>query len=284
MATVIIIGSGFDLDLGLQNSFQEYNNYRLNLTYGDKKWSNLEEAYRNEVIKWYKSGKDEQEAIRINIFWQAHTLHLSYFLTEKSDSFCLNKNSCAYRLLQALTNRSRTYTFNYTNPYDYVDVIPVYEFTHLHGEYFRDTFANNKAVMSQNMNLIIGIDKNCIPEDGINHAYIRPMVKEYHISYKETDIISSLDSAEVVIFFGFSMGIVDYVYFDKFFSSVIDGDNNCKMVYYVTWDNNSYRGFIQNISRFGVDLDKLNRQVSIVPIYTNQGPDNKKFVDMLEFV
>lgn len=42
MSTIVILGSGFDIDLGLKNSFVEYSNYYLNPMCGIEEWGDFE--------------------------------------------------------------------------------------------------------------------------------------------------------------------------------------------------------------------------------------------------
>ena len=59
MRTVIILGSGFDIDLGLGNSCAIFSNNHYCPTVGNKTWSAFEYRIREEVISWYANGKNE---------------------------------------------------------------------------------------------------------------------------------------------------------------------------------------------------------------------------------
>lgn len=297
MNTVVIIGSGFDIDLGLENSCSDFSKNRLCPTIGHEKWSDFENTLREEIIDWYEIGKDEQISKKLNLLWQTYVKNISWFFTEKSDNFSKNKkcqkgrkckktkNTCAYKFLKKLKKGSgcKIYTFNYTNPYEYVDILQTKVFTHLHGKHHIDTFDKDLLVMSQGHNIIFGIDE-CIPKDGINHPNIYPLVKKHHPTYKQTNLIADLSKAEKVIFYGFSMGKIDYCYFLEFFNSISDACSRCKDIYYVTYNKKGFDAFLQNLENNNLNTENILRKINIKPIYTRKGFKNRDFRMMLRFL
>lgn len=293
MKTIVILGSGFDIDLGLKNSCADYAKSRLCPVVGNKYWSAFENTLRKEVIQWYYNGKEEHKAKELNQLWQVYFTNVSWFFTEKSDEFLATKykkgrkvrkvqTSCAYRFLKRikLNCKSKVYTFNYTNPYEYIDIPQIKEFIHLHGKHYRDTYDKPLMVMSQGHNIIFGIDE-CIPEDGINNPYIHPLVKKYHSQYKEIDIVTDLSNAENVIFYGFSMGMIDYGYFAEFFNAISNGTTSCKKIYFVTYNKKGFIDFFGNLRANNLNVDNIIQHISIIPIYTRNGFKNRDFRMML---
>lgn len=293
MSTLVILGSGFDIDLGLKNSCADYAKSHRCPVVGNESWRAFENTLRDEVIKWYDNGKSEQKAEKLNLLWQVYVKNISAFFTEKSDAFSIEKNkkgrrvkkvqtSCAYRFLKRIKAncKSKVYTFNYTNPYEYVDIPQVKNFIHLHGKHYKDTYDKPLMVMLQGHNIIFGIDE-CIPEDGINNPYIHPLVKRYHPQYKETDVVSALSNVKNVIFYGFSMGIIDYGYFAEFFNAISNGTTSCKNIYYVTYNKKGLKDFLGNLRENNLNVDNLIQQISIIPIYTRKGFKNRDFRMML---
>lgn len=92
MSALVILGSGFDIDLGLKNSCADYARSHLCPVVGNEYWSAFENKLRDEVIQWYNQGKDEQRAEKLNRLWQVYVKNISWFFTDKSDDF-LNKKS-----------------------------------------------------------------------------------------------------------------------------------------------------------------------------------------------
>ena len=148
MSALVILGSGFDIDLGLKNSCADYaKDYRCPVV-GNETWSAFENTLREEVKQWYNQGKDEQKAEELNRLWQVYVKNISWFFTDKSDDFFEKKNkkgrkirkvqtSCAYWFLKQIKAncKSKIYTFNYTNPFEYVDLPQLKDFIHLHGKH-----------------------------------------------------------------------------------------------------------------------------------------------------
>lgn len=279
MHTLIILGSGFDLDLGLENSCRDFSKSHYCPTTGNEKWSDFEGTLRDEVIKWYAAGKQELAAKTLNELWQVYVKNISWFFTDKSDKFKCNKNTCAYKFLKRLrpTAKTKVYTFNYTNPYEYIDFPQLKEFTHVHGRHYRDTFNKAPMVISQGHEIILGIDE-CIPQDGLSNPNIHALVKKNHPIYKDTDIISDLSKAKNVIIYGFAMGTIDYDYFEEFFKSIKNGESPCENLYYVTYNKASFEDFLIILKEKGFKTSCIK----LTPIYTKYGPKNRKFRKMLK--
>ncbi len=290
MKTIVVLGSGFDKDLGLNNSCSDFiNSHYCPIPFIKKdeqeiaKWSNFEKALRDDVIEWYHSGQQEQIAEKINLLWQVYTKNLTWFFTKKSDDFVVNQESCACVLLKHITIDTQIYTFNYTNPSEYIKIEKTNKIVFLHGRYYRDTYDKNLMVASQGQNIIIGIDQ-CIPEDGLNNQYIYPLVKKHHPIYFEVRLDSKLSQAENVVLYGFSMGIVDFCYFEQFFKAILNGSSICKTIYYVTRNEKDFECFLKNLGDFGIDNMVLESKVSLIPIYTTNGTKNEDFCRMLSIL
>lgn len=282
MSALVILGSGFDIDLGLENSCEDFSKSRLCPVAGNELWSSFENTLRSEIISWYKNGMDRQKAEDLNRLWQLYVRNISFFFTEQSDKYKIDKNTCAYRFLKSIKrhSKSKIYSFNYTNPYEYVDIPQVMEITHLHGRHYRDTFNKDLMVMSQKLNIILGVDA-CIPEDGLNNPLIHPLVKKRHPKYKETDIVVELAKAENVIFYGFSMGRIDYSYFRDFFNTISNGSSRCRKLYYVTDNAEGFKYFLNTLKENNLNIDNIIKQIEVISIYTQKGFKNRDFRMML---
>lgn len=280
---LIILGSGFDIDLGLKNSFADYNKYHLCVTFNCNEWNDFENELRKKVIEWYNNGMNEDEAKELNQLWRHFVWPLSFFFTHQSDEAkTIREDSHAYTFLSHLTETSTVYSFNYTDPYDYIPSNKKCQFINIHGQYVRDTYNKPYMVCSQSLRMIVGIDE-CIPKEGIQNEYIRPMVKRYHRVYEETNIVNDLRNAEIVIFYGFAMGLVDFHYFKEFFHDIRTKSNRCKVIYYVTLNENSFNNFIERLGQSGENLEDIQRHIPVIPIYT-ENPTNTVFEEMLTLI
>lgn len=280
----VIIGSGFDIDLGLKNSFSDFAKSHRSILCGNDLWSDFEKKLQDKVVEWYNNGMDDNEAIDLNRLWCAQRNNLSYFFTEQSDKFSIDKGRCAYQFLESLTRKSKKYTFNYTIPYDYVQTSVRQSIIHLHGIHYRDTFKKPMMVMSQGNELVLGIDENCIPKEGMQNKYISALCKKNQKGYATTNIVNDLTNSEIVIMFGFSVNVVDFSYFKQLFEEIEKGISVCKRIIYITGTEDHFERFVSNLKNNGVQYDILSHNVCVQPYYTIKGHQTKEFSEILRLL
>lgn len=272
--TIVILGNGFDRDLGINLSFGAYCRCPKCIAYvehdeDDKPWGDFENDIRQKILEW-NDYKDDKVAETINGEWLAFKANLSHFFTWATSEEKLNidASSCAYQMLKNFSEKSEVYTFNYTNPYEYVQLNFTKEFTHIHGRYYRDTFRKNTMTMSQSSNMIVGIDYKRIPQSVHENYWLSPIIKQRNPSFHKTDIKEKLLNAKTVIFFGLSMGITDSDYFDEFFMTITNGISVCKDIFYITKNQGAFETIKENIRKMGYDYSAIEQHVKIIPIYT----------------
>lgn len=276
--TIVIIGNGFDIDLGFSLSFSDYYKYNAslftsqNLNITTETWNNFEQSLLELIMECYNNGKLNEEAIRINALWQLFKDGLSFFFTHAFDkNKKINKKSFAYRFLNILPQNSIIYTFNYTNPYDFIPNAPKNELIHVHGEYIQDTFNKDLLVCSQADKMIVGINKIGLPTAFMENQYIRPLIKRENLAWKPTHIEEDLINAESVFIFGFSFGITDSDYFTRFFNKIKNRTSNCRRLIFITNKEESYNQILSNLeSTYGLTKNIfLQYNIQLKPIYTS---------------
>ena len=166
--TTLILGNGFDSDLGIDISFKTYRSSHHCLAYeldrfNPKRddWNDFETELRNVISEWTPYSKNSlQRAKDINLFWIGFWRYFSPFITEQTKIYPDKhvKENCAYEILKLLDNRISVYTFNYTNPYEFTNIKQVCDFKFIHGRYYYDKYIGYYPIMSQSQNLIIGIN------------------------------------------------------------------------------------------------------------------------------
>lgn len=284
---IIILGNGFDCDLGLDLSFNAYCHYHLcPFCCSDENfWGNFENKIREDILEWDKN-RDEEHAYEINLKWQVFMKYFSSFFTYASDKkgLKIRENSFAYSMLRDFSENSEVYTFNYTNPYEYVEMESGKRFHYVHGRYYSDTYNKKLMVMSQSSSMIVGIDYKRIPQSVHENYWLSLIIKQRNPSFHKTDIEEKLLNAKTVIFFGFSMGITDSDYFDEFFTAITNGTSVCENIYYITINQESFETIKKNINRMGYDYSVIERHVKIIPIYTIQEFDNENFKRVLSLI
>lgn len=284
---IVVLGNGFDRDFGLDLSFKAYCSYHLcpfccsDVEY----WWDFENKIREDILAWNKN-QDIEEAREINLKWQAFMKNFSFFFTSVSDKkgLKIREDSFAYSMLRSFSDNSEVYTFNYTNPYEYVEMGSGKRFHYVHGRCFRDTFNKELMTISQSHNMIVGIDYNRMPQSVRENEWLSPIIKRLNPSYNKTDIEEKLLCAKTVIFFGFSMGITDSDYFDEFFSAIANGTSTCKMIYYITDKRCCFDKFKENICRMGYGYSSIESQVKIILICTMEDIGREDFRTVLSLI
>lgn len=128
METLIILGNGFDLDLGWKTSYKDFFQAKQNKFYQlsglsyiqnmieDECWYNLE-GYLRQCIVQVKPN----DIKNLNTFWLICSNFMLDYFTHNTSKFKTNFQSCAYHFMKSIRN-SVVYTFNYTNPFKEVGI------------------------------------------------------------------------------------------------------------------------------------------------------------------
>lgn len=223
---IIILGNGFDLDLGLKTSYSDFaksefwqdlmannshstNSQRLlgflKEKYDVEKWIDIENAlleYALDKTENHRISNAEEDKEDFKQLCQA----LKQYLIEQQNNYVPSQNSVArglMRSLKSMLNAPKLYTFNYTQ----LDVLAQklnirmgYDAVHIHG-----------SLMDEG-NLILGIDTNKTINDSYSFLY-----KTQNRQYRHTDILKDLRDKDEYIFFGHSLNGMDYSYFKSLF-------------------------------------------------------------------
>ncbi len=291
MDNVIIIGNGLDLDLGWKTSFGDFyrkcykkydrysgNKYIQEMT---KKncWYDIEGYIRHCIIKWYEHGRDITEKDALHAFWHLSQSFLFEYLQEQMKNFSeqINISSCAYSFLMNMHQEMLIYSFNYTNPYKYIDEslqnkYSDIEIKHVHGSLYDELPVNSK--------LLLGADTGISSLSG-NDEYIKVMIKQMNRN-KTFDFTQEMIQANRIVFFGHSLGITDSDYFKPAFNEIIAGNSSVKNITIITYDADAEVNIRNNTQSWEVDLNKVNMFVPVNFIYTQKGANDMDFLKLLE--
>lgn len=293
---VLIIGNGFDLDLGLKSSFSDFmesddwpsGQIDLNLRSADmlysvrfgkrqSNWFDLEDhlfhfanphpAQRSSVIYRLAHNKKQFEILR-----QA----LMEYLTRQESSFEPNNDSVAAYFMKYLMHAffSSVYTFNYTG----IDALYMHTFGH-EAEYPFPFTNRGKNVhihgSLKDKSAILGIADGMDVLDGYSFLY-----KTFSPFYHSCNLWYDLQEASEVVFFGHSLGPQDYHYFQDFFRSCCvaytKNKYEKKRIIFVTKDESCRVQLLEQIRQMNekkTDLFLLLNDVRFV--YTSQ-PEKAK--------
>lgn len=263
MNDVLVIGNGFDLDLGLNTRYSDFYKSScwpfsrrntplaqfLEKKFEINDWLDVEEALaeygkKSFIINSDASKYDEED------FNTLKSTFNKYVLREQ-ESF-VYKESTASRLLAAVLENGYfedIFSFNFTDlkyiAKEKLGIKNKFNYSHIHGRSIDGT-------------AILGVGDYADVRDADDFMY-----KSFAKSYSPPLMIPTLLNANRVIIFGMSLGRVDYQYFDDFFKRVIDGYaddsiGDCKDIIIFTYNEESRRKILRNLqSMTGHKLGRL---------------------------
>jgi hypothetical protein len=209
-----------------------------------------------------------------------------YMFKEKLfEDFPVKKGSCAYTLAIRIRNWGNVFSFNYTNPADFLFGVWPNNIHFLHGSFIPHKHEPTPMYQIANF-LTIGIDSKRINEQLIDREYLSPIIK---LNFVETSLLDELSQAMVkadnIIFFGHSMSITDSDYFDDFFNGMAANSITDKRLFFVTKNQKAMDEIKNNLRTWEVDYDKLFKSKNcIVEVFSDSGPENADFKAMLELL
>ena len=240
---VFIIGNGFDLDLGWRTSYKDFvhSDYSPIHPAGSgacpmeeylarkievERWYDLECILREYAAEGYQSHRKADP--KDEPFFNELRDSLTEYITQEAQKE-VKVDSLAVKVLKVIVANgyfSSIYTFNYTDLYRLAEKVGIhsqFDFMFVHGNVYRNS-------------IILGVDGNSDLREG--YAYLRKGNSEH---YRSNHIRYDLQECDEVVFFGHSLGDMDYPYFRDFFyvQSHCINSKNGKRITIFTKDNHS---------------------------------------------
>lgn len=283
MSNILILGNGFDLDLGLKTRYSDfagsdewrrYSSEESNLFhYLDAKkeierWFDLESElfnYANPKVQRSRTLKEDKL-----YFDQLHEGLKIYLRNQQKKG--INIKSYAAELLKAIVHNDlfhNIYSFNYTDINIFAKQIGIAlnsKCTYIHG-----SLAENSIILGVN-------DKRLVP----NYDFLHKTMSPY---YRSHNLFEDLYAANEVIFFGLSFGEIDFTYFEDFFKSQSSSDNvgnKKKNITIVTYDENSRSDILRKLNNQGINRQRLYAQSNFQMIRTSVEDDKVLFNELLK--
>lgn len=249
--TLIILGNGFDLDLGWKTSYNDFfrakqNSIVLfngmsfieNMVEGEY-WYDLEGYIRHIAIN---EVTNKEELKKLSYFWRLLTTRIEEYLREES-IYITNFDSCAYNFLNQISPNSEIVSFNYTNPFNICKLEPK------RIEYIHNSI---DSVYSNSGDVKLGVDTGVLSEN----RFLNPSDISYILKSRENQIgdtlISKWKNYENIIIYGHSLGITDSDYFKPLFESIISGTIGPQSFYIVTKDIKSLEQIKENMLKYNI--------------------------------
>lgn len=116
-----------------------------------------------------------------------------------------------------------------------------------------------------------------------NATYLYKTMNE---KYRATDLMDALDKSDEVFFYGLSFSKEDYPYFEDFFKKIADGDygSQRKYIRIFTYDDYSRMDVLSNLRGMTDGLTKLYGYADFEVIRTKDGLDEDKVAKVLEYI
>ncbi len=269
MKTVIVIGNGFDLDLGWNTSYKDFFlthygarsvtgnddsmiQYIINHAGNKDTWYDLEKMLSDYCVLKSKEERTEQQLLDDSLDYNELKTKLRKFIAEGT-STPADSNSFAYKILKKCieaVNRNQSspdicpklFSFNYSDLGKVVSQIdPKAKFSYraVHGTLEKD-------------NIIFGFNNR----SDIKKEY-RCYQKSHDDSYESHNILPALMDASNIIFFGMSMGDIDGAYYAEVLrqTSIVGGYRTRmhKSITFLTYDSESRLAIKNNLQDAGID-------------------------------
>ncbi len=288
ISIAIIIGNGFDKDLGLPSSYPEFAN--------SIEWKNLFNSFwgrrcgnwfLNSSLLWHlkKSIKPNWFEIEeeIHNFVQSHPTvtkkqadiiqrefaglkkALSDYLTRICNEYKADKNKLSYQLLCQLPKfpvHIAEISFNYTNPHLFVDSNDTQDFVNI----FHCSCSHVHGSLNDS-DIVLGCDVQ--GEESVNRSL--SFMYKYNMLKRTNFVAFDLLEAKEIIFFGHSVNEMDFCYFKDFFKKVCTSPKPFRNLTFVTWDERSERDIKDNIRSQGISVTELyNNLFSLTFIHSSK--------------
>ncbi len=264
---IIIIGNGFDLNLGLKTSYKDFieSDYFIYLIKHDNSlatylmsktnlnnWVDIEK----EITNYSRQVKDEVLNVKKDFF--ALKRALTSYLKEIQNKE-INQESQAFEMIKnEIETSDMIYNFNYTN-----SVFRVAKILGLDYDLERKHSYVHGSI--DNSDIILGVeDKARIPS---NHIFFK---KAYNINFGKTDIGKSLNRENDLVLFGHSLGITDSSYFLRYIRSLTSNVRISELKFYY-YGEKGYDEMMQAIDRYtSNNLTQFKNNNKFIPIDSSE--------------
>lgn len=289
---VLIIGNGFDLDLGLPSKYsdfiksQEWRDLmkrfpslwnhsenspkslleQLQLASEDSQWFDIEEEIHRFVKTRHYCSLQEVDIIRKH--FKLIKECLSCYLNRVLKDFKADEKKLGYQLLTLLQESPLTIfeiIFNYTYPHDFLKK-PTY-YTRLHVSFVHGELAKG--------NIVLGCDL----QEGEKVNRQLSFMYKYNMLTKANNTAYHLQEAKEIIFYGHSVNEMDFRYFKDFLQTISTTPSPQKHLTFITYDEVSEHNIKDNIQSQGVSVTGLYNNLRTFEFIYTQKYNNRDKVE-----
>lgn len=291
--TLLIIGNGFDLDLGLNTRYSDFWNSKrwqeaqsscpekylvdsLEKFRVSHQWFDLESGLQEGAKRLLNKLGPDFDASNYRQSFDILKNELKAYIEDVQAHFSLKEQSVAINILSAVELNSAfnsIYTFNYTSLIELAHRCDIYDLPpvqHIHGS------------LEASDDIILGIE---LEDPSIIPPQLTFLIKSNSPYYHFNHLLSDLEAADEVIFFGHSINGMDFPYFKEYFRRLAESSapiNDKKRITIITYDAGSAMLIKDNFRMNGIDVRTLYNRVLLDFIYTRDIYEGKQMdVDKL---
>lgn len=296
MKNTLVIGNGFDLDVGMQTTYAKFaasgywpfrhsTKYQgidtlasyLNERYKLSTWFDVEEA----IYEYSKQGMGNTFLngfsfdLNDKLDYGKLKSSLTSYLSNQESTFVPNPNSMGIAVLNALLtskNDARIYSFNYTSLQNIAkryNIVGKLSYEHIHG-----SIEGNDIILGAG-------DKPDIPP---HYFYLTKIAAPNFSSHR---IIPDMFESDEVIIFGMSLGSNDFPYLEPFFQnqlSIAKDSKKRKRITIFTRDENGRIEIKKRLQEMTKNQVTLLYSLNKVDIICTDGTMNDKIEQFLETI
>lgn len=290
---LLVLGNGFDLDLGLKTSYYDFANTSdfwpkcsdsalgrfMNKQKEEqgRNWGGVETALEEYATQPIEVGMFEHDIKAFKVLVESLRLYLHRILRGKprqyppyfNSKITFDTESLAYYLCDYLLRDRKVneiITFNYTDINEYLKQIAEEE--GLPFEEIPRTFLHRE----DDGLMALGISSDAKLWDR-RYDFLK---KSHQIIQKP--ILRKLFDADTIIFYGLSFSRSDHSYLKQFFNVISDFNSGyaCKKIFIVSRDNNSYQNCVRGIEdMLGGDISQLYQLNNVIQVNTDRQKESK---------
>lgn len=280
---VLILGNGFDLDLGMNTRYSDFANsdiwkqsfqddiqlYRpdtligyLNKEKEKNAWFDIEQSILNYVTnKKNEYGIPDNDINDDKKSFRKLCHALSMFLKHEQKYYKQRKNNVAVEVLKAIAANGyfrSIYTFNYTSLRLIASnngiTLGETNIMHVHG-----SLADGDIILG-----VMADNASVVPEE---YSFLYKDNSRY---YRSNNMATDLDEANELVIFGHSINGMDFDYFRDFFLKQAGekGDFKNKRITIFTYDENSDSQIRNSIRKIGINPRQLFNRNELCFIHT----------------
>lgn len=245
---IIIIGNGFDLNLGLKTSYKDFiessyfkalveENNSLAIYLMDKNNLNNWVDIEKEITQYSTYIQNTDSNVKSN--FEALKISLSNYLKEVQEGE-IDQNSHALKMIrEEIWTADKIFNFNYTNSvFRVAKILGIDDIedkhVHVHGSI-------------ENSDIIFGVEGDAKVQS--DHYFFK---KSRNHNFGKSNIAKYLNSKNDLVLFGHSLGITDSSYFQKYINFLSLKRNECELKFYYFGDS-GYHEMMAMIEEYTMD-------------------------------